>query len=370
MGLELQFLPARQGDAIWIRWPEGDGTRQILIDMGTEEIGRAIRGRLENLAEPERAFDLLVVTHVDRDHIGGVLTCLAEADEALAGLKFDDVWFNGWEHLDGGTVPAPTEEAALEGMGPAQGERLAHWLREQPWNEAFGRGPVVRTSPLVSKRFGDLGLTILGPVQERLEDFKPVWKEEVEIALEKGSLEHVSPGLESYGPRVAPVLESRADLEELADERFRKDGSHANGSSIALLLDWKGRRVLLSGDAFADDLVQGLNDLPGDKPVKLDAFKLPHHGSKKNIHDELIRSVDCARFVFSTDGTQFRHPDPVAVARVIRSSVRDKPTLCFNVRSKYSGWWDDPDWIDAFQYGIEYGDEEKGWTLSLEPGPV
>ncbi|MET0072137.1 MAG: hypothetical protein ABW096_19030 [Candidatus Thiodiazotropha sp.] len=366
MSIELQFLPARQGDAIWIRWPEGDRTRQILIDMGTEEIGHAIRGRLEELPEAGRVFDLLVVTHVDRDHIGGVLTCLAEADERLAGLKFNDVWFNGWEHLDGGKVPPPANSGTLEGMGPAQGERLAHWLREQPWNQAFDRGPVVRGSSLLTKRFGDLSLTIMGPTQDRLKNFKPVWKEEVEIALEKGRLEHVSPGLESYGPKVPPILESREDLEELADERIKRDTSRANGSSIALLLEWKGRRVLLSGDAYADDILQALKDLPGDQPVKLDAFKLPHHGSKKNLHDELVKAVDCPRFIFSTDGTQFRHPDPVAIARVIRSSVREKPCLCFNVRSKYNGWWDNPEWIDAFNYQVEYGDDEQGCTLSLE----
>ena len=130
-----------------------------------------------------------------------------------------------------------------------------------------------------------------------------------------------------------------------------------------------GRRVLLSGDAFADDLVQALKDLPGDSPVKLDAFKLPHHGSKKNLHDELVKAVDCPRFVFSTDGTQFRHPDPAAIARVIRSSVQPKPTLCFNVKSKYSGWWENQAWTQTFGYQVEYGDPHEGFILPLEPEP-
>ena len=37
------------------------------------------------------------------DHIGGVLTCLAEADE-IPGLDIADVWFNGYVHLTGGKV--------------------------------------------------------------------------------------------------------------------------------------------------------------------------------------------------------------------------------------------------------------------------
>jgi beta-lactamase superfamily II metal-dependent hydrolase len=104
--LALTMLPARQGDALWIRWGDEASPHQLIIDMGTEEIGTAIRERLQQLDESQREFELLVVTHVDRDHIGGILTCLAEA-EPLAQLKFKDVWFNGWTHLNGGFVTQP-----------------------------------------------------------------------------------------------------------------------------------------------------------------------------------------------------------------------------------------------------------------------
>ena len=38
--VELTFLDARQGDAIWVRWGEG---RQLLVDMGTSGTGRGDR---------------------------------------------------------------------------------------------------------------------------------------------------------------------------------------------------------------------------------------------------------------------------------------------------------------------------------------
>src|SRR5918992_6185173 len=66
MSLEVQFLPARQGDAIWVRWGRG---RQLMIDMGTEQTGRKLAKRFEALPESKRRFDLLVITHVDSDHI-------------------------------------------------------------------------------------------------------------------------------------------------------------------------------------------------------------------------------------------------------------------------------------------------------------
>jgi len=371
--LEITLLPAREGDAIWIRWGDPAAPHRILIDMGTGETGERIRNDIEALPQDQRRIDLLVVSHVDRDHIGGVLTCLAEA-EPIPGLQIGDVWFNGYEHLSGKSVtpipePANPEGGRLEPMGPVQGERLGPWLRQQPWNVAFDGGPVCRnpnTAPPKRTMHDDLTLTILGPTPERLKKFKRTWKKAVEEALEKGTLSSVSPGLEPMGPKVPPVLEYPNDLEMLAKTRNAPDNSLANGSSIALLLEYRNRRVLLSGDAFADDLVEGIGALGGGR-LSLDAFKLPHHGSRKNVLRPLVESVDCGRWVFSTDGNGFRHPDPVALARVISYSTAPMPHLCFNVPSRFNGWWDNDNWRGMYNYTTEYGTKQDGLTLSLIP---
>ena len=135
---------------------------------------------------------------------------------------------------------------------------------------------------------------------------------------------------------------------------------------IALLLEYKGHRVLLAGDAFSGDLVDGIKALNGGEPLRIDAFKLPHHGSKKNIFKSLVEAVDCDRWLFSTDGTQFRHPDATALARVISYSTPRNPLLSFNVPSKYNGWWDNPDWKTMYDYRTEYGTEEDGLTLRFD----
>ena len=74
----------------------------------------------------ERSFELLVVTHVDSDHIAGVLELLR--DEAI-GATFGEVWFNAWRHL----------QEALEGLGPVEGELLTQTIlaRDLAWNDAF-----------------------------------------------------------------------------------------------------------------------------------------------------------------------------------------------------------------------------------------
>lgn len=360
--LSIRLLPARQGDAIWIRWGAEDRPYQLMIDMGTEGVGEQVRERILALPETRRGFELLVVTHIDRDHIGGVLTALAEADP-IEGLEIGDVWFNGYPHLEGGSV-----QPALEPMGAAQGARLGHWLKHMPWNRAFNGGPVQRVPGKALKRIelaGDLVLTVLGPTPERLLELEPVWTDEVEIALAKGSLSPEVAGLEPMGPKTPPILEDRHDLEALAETRTELDKSEANGSSIVLLLEYRGRAVLLAGDAFASDLVDGIAALGGSGRLKLDAFKLPHHCSQSNIVPTLVDAVECGCWMVSTDGTQFRHPDPIALARIICHARPRSPLLAFNVKSKYSGWWDNDDWRGLFGYRTRYGSDEDGleWRL-------
>ncbi|QRN83177.1 MBL fold metallo-hydrolase [Chloroflexota bacterium] len=366
---DLTMLPARQGDAIWINWGDANNPHTMIVDMGTEEIGKKILKRLKALPEDQRTIDLLVVTHVDSDHIGGVLTCLADADP-LPGLKINDVWFNGYQHLSGGSIQQPDDDQdnTLEAMGPVQGERLSSWLRKQHWNKAFNGAPVQRIPGETLQAVtlpNNLKITVLGPTPESLHDFINTWAVEVEEALKKGTLTEVSPGLEPLGGKTKPVLDDLIDLELLADTNSAPDNSEANGSSITLLLEYDDKKVLLAGDAFPGELLEGIKGVSADQPLKLDAFKLPHHCSMRNNTKALIEAVDCDSWLISSDGTRHRHPDAAAIARVIVHSKARKPNLLFNVPSKYNGWWDDEDWRTRFGYLTQYGTKKEGLTLHL-----
>ena len=48
----------------------------ILIDAGTSGAYPALEKKLRSLPQAKRVFELLVVTHIDIDHIGGVLPLL------------------------------------------------------------------------------------------------------------------------------------------------------------------------------------------------------------------------------------------------------------------------------------------------------
>ena len=68
-GLRIYMLDVGQGDAILIKSPGG---RTILVDGGAD--GLTLRARLgEALALNQHAIDLVVATHGDADHIGGLV---------------------------------------------------------------------------------------------------------------------------------------------------------------------------------------------------------------------------------------------------------------------------------------------------------
>ena len=70
---EIEMLPARQGDALWLEYGDPAHPRRALIDAGTPETWDALRARIAALAPGDRHFELLIVSHIDKDHIGGVL---------------------------------------------------------------------------------------------------------------------------------------------------------------------------------------------------------------------------------------------------------------------------------------------------------
>lgn len=78
-----------------------------------------------------------MVTHVDRDHIEGVLSLMKDDSQQL---KVNNIWFNGWYHLIGTTPapPAPVEPVtALDPDEPApvfgavMGEELSPLIQQK-----------------------------------------------------------------------------------------------------------------------------------------------------------------------------------------------------------------------------------------------
>ena len=362
--ITLEVLPAGYGDCLLVTCPVPRGNWRMLVDAGPDECWPALRDRLLAIppdAAGQRRIDLLVVTHIDHDHIGAVQALLQ--DRSL-GLVFGDVWFN-----------APPPKAR---RGVKEGQTLADWLgvagtagaSPLPWNQHFGgglastagdggfvEGPAVPDQPRI---------TLLSPTPARLAELFKVWDRE----LEKLRRKETEPA-----PPAPPATRAgeRLDPAALSARVTAVDKAPPNGSSIAFLLEHRGASVLLAADAFPAVLSSALQALarhrgrPGS--LKVDAFKLSHHGSRANLTVDLLQAVQADHYIVSTNGAIFRHPDDEAVARVVMHGGRH-PTLWFNHRNERSLRWADPQLQLAHGYRTELPPEGKaGVVLKLAAAP-
>ncbi|MGH2664773.1 ComEC/Rec2 family competence protein [Flavobacterium sp.] len=353
MKYTINFLPARYGDCIWIEYGEDNSLNHILIDGGTGGTKAHIKELLEALPSGERIIELLVVTHIDRDHIEGILSLLEENDLPCV---IKSVWFNGWPHL--------LENKSVEFFGAVQGERLTAAILKHklPWNTHFeGNAVVVPEEGELPRLILDGGMEIilLSPMFENLAKLRDAWEDEVKKAgLDPGygaQVHNVVDGdVQSFGVPEIP------DVENLAQEEFKEDSAPANGSSIAFIAKYNGTAVLLTGDSHPGVISRSLNRLGEQIPFKL--VKLSHHGSKGNTSPELMEQFDCNRFVISTNGSIYHHPDAVNMARLL--TIKKNPEIIFNYTSEHNKIWKLPILQEKYGYTTIYPDD-MGIVISL-----
>ena len=348
---ELRMLPADYGDCLWLEYGDRADPSRVLVDCGPTSTFPRLKAKVESLPEKDRRFELFVLTHIDADHIGGTIPFFA--DETL-GVSFGDVWFNGWKHLP------------MNKLGAKQGEIFSTLVRDRklPWNAAAGGGPMMvgKDELPVYTLPGGLRLTLLSPTRDRLAKLRARWDKE----LEKHGL---TPGSKvEYRKFLGGTRTTSTDVEALAESRFKADVTPPNGSSIAFLAEFEGRAALLAADAHVPVMVDSIKTLlarRGEERLRCDLFKLSHHASQGNTSAELIRLVDCPRFLVSTSGARFHHPDRETIARVIRYGG-ERPSVCFNYKSDDNEVWEREDLRERYGYRALFPeDRESGFTVSL-----
>jgi len=356
--INIELIQASQGDCIWIEYgADTDSLHRILIDGGTKGTYKHLKKRIECLSPDERHFDLLVITHIDADHIAGILKLIEDND---LGISFSDIWFNGYRHLGKSNI-----------RGIIQGELLSDYL-DKPhinWNKAFnGKAVCVdkrkKFSPV--ELAGGMKLTLFSPTKKALADLKPQWKKEAEKAglfsdkriADKEDIDTRPIESRSQAPTMLP------DIDRLAKTSFKSDTSRTNGSSIAFLAEYEGKKMLFTGDAYDTILLDSLQRfLPGCEPLYLDLFKIPHHGSNGNMSKKLLERIRCSTYLISANGAYHEHPDEIAIARIIKYGGH-KLDLYFNYLSTYNEIWKHPLLQEKYRYYTHYpSDDQTGINI-------
>lgn len=350
----IEMLQAIEGDALWIEYGNPDSPYRILIDCGYKSTYRKIMHRLRR--QPEVKFELLVMTHIDNDHIAGAVPLVADGD--VTPDRIGQIWFNGREQID-------------DSLGAREAEYFTRNIERKafPWNTQFGGGPIVMPEtgpgdPILLK--GDMRLTLLSPAHEQLKNLLEDWEEKLEKVLKGQDLKELA---DDAPKRLQPDVLGEPNINQLAEKPFTPDDEPTNGSSIAFLAEYRDpfddnreKAALFTGDSFSPVLEKSLSRLLEKRRVdrlKLDAFKVSHHGSKKNTSSKLLDLVSCRHFLISTNGSRHKHPDQECIARIVTSQKRPID-LHFNYNSKINKMWRSKTLMRKHKFTAHYphGDDE------------
>jgi hypothetical protein len=334
MGFELEVLKAKKGDCLLLHYGKAGEPALALVDGGPPGVYpefleprlAELRTELVDDDDEPLPLELVMVSHIDSDHIEGVLRLLraierARDDGAAEPYEVGRLWHNGFKRLadaDNESVEAarasltgeePSGEAILASVGQGEDTSAAAATLGIPRNEESKLGRLVLAGES-RKLPGGLELTVLGPSVGRVEDLREKWAKEV-----------------------------KAKPQELVPAALKE--TVYNLSSMIVLAEFEGKRVLLTGDAVSEDILAGLDEeglLDKDGRAHFDVLKMPHHGSDKNVKEpaDFLQRITADHYVLSGDG-EHGNPEPETLRMIVAARGDDAYEIWLTYREGVKG---------------------------------
>lgn len=320
--INFQVLPASYGDALLLYWEHEGLCYRVLIDGGIPATYKeVINPILTTLVKKGQGLDLAILTHVDFDHISGILALASDIHcERLPASTVKEWWFNSLNlinrHLginatkSDQRLPIPEIKSDNRQISFKQGIALEEFLQKSNcWRQEL------LTNDAHPITLGGARFTFLAPHAEDLRKLALSWEEV--IAQENNR----------------QISARKKDWDEgfhtLVSRPFRRDSSLTNASSIAFLWEYAENSILFLADSQPDKYLTAIERIKterGQARIPVDVVKLAHHGSKHNFSEELLDLVECNRFVISTDASKHGLPDKETLVKIICHKYRNPHT--------------------------------------------
>ena len=317
----LEALQANDGDCLLLHYGSGQARQLILIDGGPTGIYKSIlKTRLDQLRGTGTLdLRLAIVSHIDLDHITGILDlfktlCELKDSGKPQPYRIHSLWHNSFEKLAGVTKAAVESKAIGAAVGGSsirlaglsdkvkavvasvkQGNDLRNYaiklgnvkLNDETKGELVCAPEEGRMTIPIDADAG-LTFTILGPRQAELNDLENEWEKSKAQAKPKATPQAIAA---DYLNRTVPNLSSIVILAEL------KAGKS------------KPKQMLLTGDAGGDFILKGLESagLLKKGAIHVDLLKVQHHGSRHSIKQDFFEKVTADSYAISGDG---KHGNP------------------------------------------------------------
>jgi beta-lactamase superfamily II metal-dependent hydrolase len=304
--LNFRAVQAAFGDSLIIEFGTVSQPQYVLIDGGPARVYKNdLEAVLKSIKAAGHDLDLVVLSHVDNDHVIGLLDYFSELEQEVANgtvtlPRVKGLWHNSFSDTIGkgndiqmqlqtaiGSAAASMTDASKGFLAIGEGRQLRIRASQLavPLNLPVQGKTMTVDAASAPVHIGNLMLRVVGPTEASLEALRKEWVKWLNKHKDKIKTD----------PQVAKMA----------------DKSIPNLSSIVLWAEADGKTLLLTGDARGDFVIEGLEDAgikKKGKPLAMDLLKLPHHGSDRNVDQAFFQTLTANTYVVSADGT-YDNPD-------------------------------------------------------------
>lgn len=320
MSINISVQKAINGDCIWLRYGK-DAKFNIIIDSGPGLFAKGFKFLIEKIIKNKEVVDLLIFTHIDDDHINGFRKSINSIDSKY----IKQIWLNG---------------------------NPKHYYTNQPHSpknigslvDAINKKGINLVTPILGgniKHIGDATITVLTPSYEDIINVSKL----IESSMSHSKTNNYSLSLD--------------DLKKL--DRYKPDESKTNKASISFIFSYKDKNIAFLGDAHAEDVICGLEKYWNKDDIYM--VKLPHHGSKYNTSDMLLKSMKSKKFIISKKSAIHKE----TISRIIHNCEKAEIYCNYNwwTSSKFFTVQDKENYIDTNKLKMILIDE-KGIKINGE----
>lgn len=323
MPINIRMLQANHGDCFFITYSDDSNTFNVLIDGGNkttfsygarQRYSGALKLLLDEIKGKNQCVDLLILSHFDDDHIGGLIRGYETKGYLQEIVK--RVWFNSslaitnyfkCEEIIENEILINSESAQTT---PEQGATLEKLLIKTDCELI----PILTDGSEVT--YGPFTFKILSPTQDILKKLLCIWPKDTSNSETSGAENDYN------------LTFDELDFEE----DFEEDGSLANESSIAFIMEAEGKKMLFLGDAHNKTIINSLKKFGYNDDNKLDVelMKISHHASKNNTSRALLNIVNAKNYLISSNGVKKGAVSKRTIHSIIKTN--DKALIWFNYK--------------------------------------
>lgn len=316
---EIDMLNVKNADAFLIHFwdDETDHDYVVLIDGGNYQDGTKIAQFIRTHYGRDKRIDVAICSHCDKDHFGGITYLLEQQkDKGQDNMHIDQIWINDpAQHVENkekeikwsGLMNSQTKMVKARSVYDIDGHNNLFDIIDslkikifEPFSDASGPDEIgVCANGLFQ---------IIGPTKEYYES----------LVLDfRNDLQRKKNGYDSDELQEQNVVIQENRIFSQTLEEAEDDPSSHNKSSVILLFQPSDeKKFLFMGDACRNSF----DNIPSHKKdviQNVDFLKIPHHGSKHNLDNEMINYIHPKVAFISTE--KYGHYLSKAVVNVLNA---------------------------------------------------